>query len=119
LQEGVAAVFRPVGNFFSNVFRAGSLAEEVERLTAENQRIGQELQQSATDRAENEEYESILQIAEEQKLDIIGATVIGESPSNFEWAVSIDKGSQDGVDEDMAVIGPSGLVGPDRRRGQG
>jgi rod shape-determining protein MreC len=111
LQEGVSAIFRPVGNFFSNVFNAGSLAEQVEALTAENQRLGTLVQESSELRSENEEYAAILGIAEDEKLDVIGATVIGESPSNFEWAVSIDKGSVDGVEENMAVIGPSGLVG--------
>lgn len=111
LQEGVAAVFRPVGSFFSNVFRAGSLAERVAELEAENAELGQLVQQGSELRAENEQYAVILEIAEDAGLDVTGASVIGESTSNLEWAVFIDKGLDDGVEEDMPVIGPSGLVG--------
>ena len=111
LQEGVSAVFRPVGSFFSNVFQAGSLAERVEELEAENAELRTQAQEGSEIRAENEEYASILGIAEDEEFEVIGATVIGESTSNLEWSVSIDKGSQDGVTSDMPVIGPGGLVG--------
>ena len=37
--------------------------------------------------------------------------MIGESVSNFEWAVIIDRGSSDGVTLDMPVIAADGLVG--------
>jgi rod shape-determining protein MreC len=111
LQEGVSAVFRPVGNFFSNVFQAGSLAERVDQLVTENAELKRQLQETSTLVAENEEYAGILEIAEEESLDVMGATVIGESPSDFEWAVFVNKGSDDDVREDMPVIGASGLVG--------
>lgn len=111
LQEGVSAVFRPIGSFFSNVFQAGSLAERVDALEQENAELRQLVQSSATDTAQLAEYQAILGIAEDADLEVIGASVIGESISNFEWAVFIDRGSNDGVTEDMPVIGPSGLVG--------
>lgn len=112
LQEGVSAVFRPVGSFFSNVFQAGSLAERVDRLEQENDELRRQVQSTATDFAQLEEYRSILKIAKDEDLDVMtGASVIGESFSNFEWSVMINKGSDDGVTEDMPVIGPSGLVG--------
>lgn len=111
LQEGVSAVFRPVGSFFSNVFQAGSLAERVTQLETENAELRTAAQEISEIRAENEEYASILGIAEDEEFEVIGATVIGDSPSNLEWSVTIDKGSQDGVTLDMPVIGPGGLVG--------
>jgi rod shape-determining protein MreC len=111
LQEGVSAVFRPVGSFFSNVSQAGSLAEQVDSLRRENADLREQVQSSATDTAQLEEYQSIFVIEQEAELDVMGASVIGESPGGFEWAVFIDKGSDDGVTEDMPVIGPSGLVG--------
>lgn len=111
LQEGVSAVFRPVGRFFGNVFQAGSLAERVAELEAEKDRLTALVRESSELRAENSEYEGILGIAEEEELDVMGATVIGESESDFEWAVYVDKGSEDGVTVDLPVIGASGLVG--------
>lgn len=111
LQEGVAAVFRPVGSFFSNVFQAGSLAEQVAELEAENSELKEDVQSGAADRAQLAEYESILEISEAADLSVVGATVTGESVSNLEWAIFVDKGLDDDVVEDMPVIGPSGLVG--------
>lgn len=111
LQEGVSAVFRPVGSFFSNVFQAGSLAERVDALVRENAELRSQVQSTATDDAQLEEYQSILGIADDAKLDVMGASVIAESISNFEWGVFIDKGADDGVTVDMPVIGPAGLVG--------
>jgi rod shape-determining protein MreC len=111
LQEGVSAVFRPIGSFFSNVFRAGSLAERVEQLETENAELRTGAQQTSELVAENAEYEAILDIAADLDFGVMGATVVGDSVSNLEWSVTINKGSDDGVEEDMAVIGPSGLVG--------
>lgn len=111
LQEGVAAVFRPVGSFFSNVFQAGSLAQRVDQLEAQNERLGAAVRESQTLQSLVEEYEGILDVAEEVDRDVMGATVIGESPDDFEWTVFIDKGEDDGVMEDMPVVGAAGLVG--------
>jgi len=111
MQEGISAVFRPLSSFFSNVFQAGSLAERVDQLVTENADLKRQLQETSTLVAENEEYAGILEIAEEKSLGVTGATVIGDSPVDFEWAVFVDKGADDGIAEDMPVIGASGLVG--------
>ena len=39
------------------------------------------------------------------------AVVIAESPSNFEWSVTIDRGSSDGVKVDSPVVSGQGLIG--------
>ena len=111
LQEGVATVFRPIGSFFTNVFRAGALAERVRVLEQEKAGLQSQLSEVATLRAENAEYERILGLGEELGLDQIGAAVVGESTGNLEWSVVINKGSDDGVVVDMPVVGAEGLVG--------
>lgn len=111
LQEGVSAAFSPIGSFFTNVFQAGSLAERVDELETRNAELQSQLQQTSTLEAENEEFAGILEIAEEGEFGVTGATVIGESPVDFEWAVFIDKGADDGVAVDMPVIGAAGLAG--------
>lgn len=60
LQEGVAAVFRPVGSFFSNVFQAGSLAEQVAELEAENSELKEDVQSGAADRAQLADRKSVV-----------------------------------------------------------
>ncbi len=111
LQEGVAAVFRPIGGFFQNVFRASELARRVEILEDDNARLRSQQTEFVSLEQEVQELRAILGMAEELGLSVTGATVIGESSSNFEWSVTIDKGSSDGVVDDMPVIAAEGLVG--------
>lgn len=111
LQEGVAAVFRPAGRFFTNVFRAGSLAERVEALEEQLAQARAAQSEIQSLRAQVQEQERILGIAEEHGFETMGASVIGEAPGNFEWGVVIDLGSNDGVEIDMPVIAAEGLVG--------
>lgn len=111
LQEGVATVFRPIGSFVTNVFRAGALAEQNAALQEEIARLRTDLQENAALRLENEELRETLELAQRHGFEVEAAVVIGESPGNFEWAVDIDKGSVDGIAVDMPVVSSEGLVG--------
>jgi rod shape-determining protein MreC len=111
LQEGIATVFRPVGSFLSNVWRAGSLAEENRALREQIGLLQREQQEILSLRRENEEFQRLLGISESLEFETMGAVVTGEVPSNFEWGVFIDKGADDGVTVDMPVMSGEGLVG--------
>ena len=111
LQEGVAAVVRPIGSFVTNVFRAGSLAEENAALREEIATVRAEASEVNSLRRENEELHRLLGLSERHGFQVMGATVTGETPGNFEWAVYIDRGAVDGVTVDMPVIAADGLVG--------
>ena len=52
-----------------------------------------------------------LELKQELPFATTGAHVIGGSPSPAFWTITIDKGTQDGVQTDMAVIAPAGVVG--------
>lgn len=111
LQEAVAKVFRPVGSFFVDLSRVGS-------LNAENERLRQQLEEARGQQAAFQELEAevkdlreTLRIRDRLAFETIGATIISEVPSNFEASVTIDRGSADGVAPDMAVIAADGLVG--------
>jgi rod shape-determining protein MreC len=111
LQEGVSAAFRPIGSFFSSVLRAGSIREENERLLRELQELTSQVQFVQAIEAENEALRAALGLGERSGYELFGATVTGASFGNFEWTIQIDKGSDDGVFEDMAVVTGAGLVG--------
>jgi rod shape-determining protein MreC len=114
LQEGVAVVFRPIGSWITNVFRAGSLAEENAALEEALQLARREQQQIASYESENQELRQLLELRERldyDATDTLGAQVVGEAVGNFEWSVYIDRGSNDGVTQDMPVIAAEGLVG--------
>ncbi|HEX6208301.1 MAG TPA: rod shape-determining protein MreC [Actinomycetota bacterium] len=111
LQDGIATVFRPIGSFFSNLASLGS-------LRAENERLQAEVAELQAVRVRFLEYErrlkqltALLEFKETQEVETIGATVISEVPTNFEASVTIDRGTADGVELDMAVVAAEGLVG--------
>jgi rod shape-determining protein MreC len=111
LQEGVAAVVRPVGSFFTNVFRAGTLAEENAALREQITLLQRQGQEVLSLRRENEELHRQTDLRARLGFETMGASVTGEVPSNFEWGIYIDRGSVDGVTVDMPVIAGEGLVG--------
>jgi rod shape-determining protein MreC len=113
IQRGISAVFRPVGNFFSSV-------SDLTSLRSENERLKNELEQAQADVAEakavTDENESLRAFhdldASWLTMDTVTATVIANSPGNYKWAYLIDKGRNDGIRPDMAVIDSTpGLVG--------
>jgi len=111
LQEAVSNVFRPVTDFIQGVTRIGSLRAENQRLQEELVVISRQLQEVTKLRAENEELSKLFGLTERLQIVTIGAEVIGESPSNFEYSVFINKGADDGLVPDMPVVGPEGLLG--------
>jgi len=111
LQEGMAAVIRPVGSFVTNVFRAGSLAEENAALGEEIVLLRRQQQEVLSLRRENEELRRQIGLQDRLGFTTMGATVTGEVPGNFEWSVFIDRGDVDGVTDNMPVLAGDGLVG--------
>jgi rod shape-determining protein MreC len=111
LQEAVSNVFRPVTDFIQGVTSIGSLRAENEQLRDEVRVLSRQQQEYLTLLRENREIKRLLGLSERLQLSTIGAEVIGESPSNFEYSVVINRGADDGLQPDMPVIGPEGLVG--------
>jgi rod shape-determining protein MreC len=112
IQEGVAAVLSPVGSFFSSVFRAGSIRAENTRLEDLVQELTARVQHARAIELENQAFREALDLGERLDYELFGAKVTGASfGPNFEWTIQIDKGSDDGVSLDMAVVTGAGLVG--------
>ncbi len=112
VQRGLTATFRPVGDFFSSIGDLGRLRSENEELENEVERLQAEVKEADAIAEENKKLTEMLQLKESwAAADKISAQVIGRVPSNYKWAVFIDKGLADGVRRNMAVIAPRGLVG--------
>lgn len=112
IQRGLTAVFTPVGNFFSSISELSNLrAENAElrnRVEAAEQRIGE----AESILEENRRLLALQDLDESYPtMDRVAARVIGRPPANYKWAVTIDKGREDGIKTNMAVIDPDGLVG--------
>lgn len=111
LQEAVSAVTRPVGNFFSALTELPSLRDENERLREQVDRLERELASRVSDQVRFQELTEILDLSQSLDLPTTGAVVIGSGVDNFEWTITIDKGADAGIRENMPVIGAAGLVG--------
>jgi rod shape-determining protein MreC len=111
LQDGLARIFKPVGNFLSGL-------GELPQLRAENAKLRSEVEQLKADQRrfpeverENASLRALTGAKDWAAGRSLTAQVIGVGPSNHEWTIFVDKGSSDGVKTDMAVISPEGLVG--------
>lgn len=111
LQNGVSKVFHPVAAFFGGLVHVGSLESENRALKEENARLRNQASASVSIERERDRLLKLFDLEQRLGLKGVGAEVIGESVSNFEWSVTINQGSSGGVKVDMAVISDQGLVG--------
>jgi rod shape-determining protein MreC len=111
LQDGLAKVVRPLGDFFAGFTKVGSLKEQIRRLEQSNALLAQRERQVTDIARENEELRKLLTLKERLNLRTVTARVTGVGPSNFEHTVFIDLGSADGLKQDMPVVAGAGLAG--------
>jgi rod shape-determining protein MreC len=113
LQEAVSKVTRPVGNFFSTLIRLPSIRHERDILAERVTALEADLSTTQADLDRLAELEALFQVQSGlgPKVETRAAQVIGNSVSNFEWAIVIDQGTDAGITEDMPVISSGGLVG--------
>jgi rod shape-determining protein MreC len=112
LQEAVAKVTAPIGNFFSTLVRLPTIRAENEALRARVAELEAQVATSSDLAARVSQLEALLGLREDLgALRTVGAQVIASGVSNLEWTITIDKGSDDGVAVDMPVVAPAGLVG--------
>ncbi len=112
MQDAVATAFRPVGAFFSGLTHIGSLQSENRDLTRQIETLKAQNSQVANLTRQLDELQKLLVLKTQLNLQqSLGAHVIGESVGNFEWSITIDRGSSDGVRLDEPVVSGEGLVG--------
>ena len=113
LQEAVSRVTNPIGNFFSTLVHLPSIRREDEELKDRVARLEEEVSTTTADLNRLHKLEAIVGLQESlgAKVQTTAAQVIANGVSNFEWTISIDKGTDQGVAVDMPVIAPAGLVG--------
>jgi rod shape-determining protein MreC len=113
LQAAVSKVTHPIGNFFSTLLRLPSIRAENEQLKNDLAAAQQVISQQEADAGRVAEMEALLGLRDTlgAKVHTTAAQVIANGVSNFEWTITLDKGSSDGVKVDMPVLAPAGLVG--------
>jgi rod shape-determining protein MreC len=113
LQEAVSKVTHPIGNFFSTLFRLPSIRRDRDVLRERVDMLETQLAEGRADQARLAELEALIGVQESLgiRIETTGAQVIANGVSNFEWTITIDKGSSDGIHENMPVVASAGLVG--------
>jgi rod shape-determining protein MreC len=89
-----------------------------DELVSENQRLQEQVdaQRGAEIAARNaiilnQQLLALNQLESLAQYPTVTASIVGESPSNLDQVVEIDRGSEHGVDVGMAVVNEAGLVG--------
>ncbi|MEY4036778.1 MAG: hypothetical protein RL201_159 [Actinomycetota bacterium] len=112
VQSVAATIFRPIGNFFSDVAHLGRTRGEIDKLKAANEKLRQTLINRKNADAELAQLKSVLDLAGTAKYKVVNAKVISlGSTSSFTQTITIDAGTNDGVRQNMTVITGLGLVG--------
>lgn len=101
----IAGLFLYIGEFKDMRENYYDIVEEMEKyqdIELENDEL----------RAENERLNKLLGFVEEnERFVIVGARVIGKDPDRWYGSLTIDRGRNDGVVNNMAVMTNDGLVG--------
>jgi len=113
LQRAVSKVTHPIGNFFSTLVRLPSIRDENDRLKDEIAELKAQVSTGLADEARLHQLEALLGVEESlgPNVQTAAAQVIANGVSNFEWTITISKGSRDGIAVDQPVLSPAGLVG--------
>lgn len=112
IQRGLTAVFEPVGSFFSSISELSSLRSENATLRNDLEEMEQRVTEAESILSENERLLALQDLDESYPtMERVSARVIGRPPANYKWAITIDKGRDSGIRQNMAVIDPDGLVG--------
>lgn len=112
LQSGATAAADWVGSQVSLFWEMRYLQQDNERLREEIGRLEIENQRLQLAGEENRMLLDLLDVRERYgEFPAVGARIIGHDPSPWYFSFTIDRGTRDGVEDNMAVLGPGGMVG--------
>ena len=111
VQRGLSAVAQPVVDVFTNAGELWSIRDDNEQLRDRVEALEQRQLSTDAVQRENARLRALLDLREANDWETVTASTVAFTPSNFEWTITIDVGSDDGVAEDMPVVEGAGLVG--------
>jgi rod shape-determining protein MreC len=104
-------VVSPLGRFVDGITQAGGLRAENRRLRRRLERVEGELARVRGLDRENTVLRTLLDLRFAEDVPGVVGRVVSFAPTNFEWSITIDRGSADGVKLEMPVVSGQGLVG--------
>jgi rod shape-determining protein MreC len=115
IESGASKVFKPFRDLFNWVGDAFNATDENKKLKKELAKTRTDLAQARDAQRENEQLRAMVDLRKEPTFpdgyNPVTARVIARSPTDWTSTVQINKGTDDGVNEDDAVITGDGLVG--------
>ncbi|GIU88458.1 MAG: rod shape-determining protein MreC [Acidimicrobiia bacterium] len=110
-ERAVDAVADPLGDWFDGVTDGRALKRENEELRERIAELEDAERRARTVLRENEELRRLHELPVLDDVERTTAQVVHRSVGNFEWTITIDKGSEHGISPDMPVLAVDGLVG--------
>jgi rod shape-determining protein MreC len=111
-QKAGSWTISPFRNFFSDITHLGRTRNQIEKLTAENERLRLALLNRKNADAELGQLKGVLDLAGTAEYKVVSAKVISQgSSTSFTNTITIDAGSSSGIRPNMTVISGFGLVG--------
>jgi rod shape-determining protein MreC len=111
VQLGSSRMFGGVRWVWDGYFALRGAHEENQQLKEQLAAVELRLQQQQALARRGAQLEQVLAVREQTSLKTVAANVIALDATGAFWTVTIDRGSRDGVNADMAVIAPQGVVG--------
>src|SRR5688572_6407200 len=119
VNRGAMAMIDGVRGMWFGYVNLRQVQQENNTLKQELQTLQVRLQQERAEAQRTDNLRQLLELRERANLDTVAAEVIAGAASPDFQTVTIDKGSSESLDTDMAVISPAGVVGrvilPSRR----
>lgn len=111
LEGAVSSAVRPIANALSGIDFGGAHAQ-IQRLEQRIAALQAQVHTSAADRRRLAQLESLWHLTGAGQLRVVPARVVALGGADgFEWTVTIDVGSRDGITRLMPVVSGAGLVG--------
>jgi rod shape-determining protein MreC len=97
--------------FFQYISNLNNAASENEQLKARLAAAEADLREAKVARDENERLQSLLSLKEQREYQIVAARVIARDPSDWFDSAIINRGNSSGIEVNMPVVTPEGIVG--------
>jgi rod shape-determining protein MreC len=111
LQGGMSGLIQGVRGFWGNYIGLRGARAENEALHKQIAELEVRLQEQRALAARSVALQELLNLQTSTALPTIAAEVIGGNPNPGMRTITIGRGTADGVQADMAVIAPTGIVG--------
>jgi rod shape-determining protein MreC len=111
MQRAASSAFNGVRDGWQNYFALQQIRRENEQLKSEVTSLRVSLERERTAAQETRTLQKLLDLKSSTAFPTTAASVIGSGADPEFRTITIDKGTEDGLRMDMAVMAPAGIVG--------